>query len=219
MIHPVELVIAQDHPYKAKPKPPGKTTRPPGCKFCGAAKLSRAHLATPSLNDPAALDRHLFNALKAAWQLVFSEELVASGLPRDTLGAVTVEGRIGFPTLIERDEGNFRWMIEKALGDALVLGFWKLRKIPKTPDPAEVTQPSKKEDHEYLQVVAGGWLPKDTFFPTRRYSFGNLEAEYTPKESSLNLTLFPSTPRPCPGTPTPALPKQDGRQEKTEPML
>lgn len=29
-----------------------------------------------------------------------------------------------FPLQRGRDEGNFRWMLEKALGDALVTGRW-----------------------------------------------------------------------------------------------
>ena len=29
-----------------------------------------------------------------------------------------------FPNRIKRDQGNFRWMIEKALGDTLVGGGW-----------------------------------------------------------------------------------------------
>lgn len=48
---------------------------------------------------------------------------MASGLPR---GQERIEAwaTLRFPTRGRRDEGNFRWMLEKALGDALTNGRW-----------------------------------------------------------------------------------------------
>ena len=67
------------------------------------------------------MDRRAYQGLKHAWQSTFLAALTASSLPRG-LEAVMVEAMVGFPTRAERDQGNYRWMIEKALGDALVEG-------------------------------------------------------------------------------------------------
>lgn len=125
MLDPYDLTIERDHPFKKKDRNPATGKVPPGCAVCGAGKLRRQHLgAPPSMNNGGSgMDRMAFQALKSAWQDAFLAELEACGLPRG-LGAVMVEAQIGFPTRAERDEGNHRWMIEKALGDALVEGGW-----------------------------------------------------------------------------------------------
>lgn len=126
-LEPVELLIERDHGFKKKDprwdEKKGREVQPPGCAVCGAGKLARAHLgAPPSLNaGGSGLDRMAFQALKGAWQAAFAEALRGSGL-QTGLARVVVEAQIGFPTRASRDEGNYRWMIEKALGDALTEG-------------------------------------------------------------------------------------------------
>jgi hypothetical protein len=69
------------------------------------------------------MDHRAYQALKHAWQETLTIALQESGLPRG-LDSVMVEGLIGFPDRAERDQGNFRWLVEKALGDALQAGGW-----------------------------------------------------------------------------------------------
>jgi hypothetical protein len=126
---PVEIEIRQDHPFRRRDKrwdvKLGKYVQPSGCATCGKGKMNAAHLgAPPSLNEGGSgMNRMAFQSLKKAWQSALTEQLNASGLERGLAG-VTVEGLIGFPTRAERDQGNHRWMVEKALGDALVSGGW-----------------------------------------------------------------------------------------------
>lgn len=124
-LDPVELMIERDHAFKKKDPDPDSGRKRVGCEVCGRAKRDIAHLgAPPSLNDGGSgMDRMAFYELKKTWQAALTSELDASGLPKG-LAFVSVEGLIGFPTLAERDQGNYRWMIEKALGDALVEGGW-----------------------------------------------------------------------------------------------
>lgn len=62
--------------------------------------------------------------LKSTWQGTFEGLLVAAGLPRDRFASCEASAMLRFPTRTRRDEGNFKVMIEKALGDALVNGRW-----------------------------------------------------------------------------------------------
>lgn len=124
-IEPVELLIERNHAFKRKKPDPVTGKKRIGCEVCGHAQLHRDHLgAPPSMNSGNhSMQPHAYQALKHAWQEALTAGLEASGLPRG-LEAVTAEGLIGFPTLAVRDGGNYRWMIEKALGDALVAGGW-----------------------------------------------------------------------------------------------
>jgi hypothetical protein len=110
---PVEIVIQQGHPYAKKPDGPNGERRP-GCATCNRAKLHVDHLgAPPSMNEGGgggAMDWRKYQGIKKAWMAVLASKLA--------------EARVGFPTRTKRDEGNVRWMIEKALGDALVVGGW-----------------------------------------------------------------------------------------------
>jgi hypothetical protein len=66
----------------------------------------------------------VYASLKERWQRFLTELLVDSGLELG-LGKVYVEGEITFPDQrTDRDQGNFRIVIEKALGDALEAGGW-----------------------------------------------------------------------------------------------
>lgn len=125
-VEPVEIVIERDHAYKSRGKgDKGRTL--PGCAVCKGGKLKPQHLgAPPSMNGGNhSMDPNAYQALKHAWQAVMREQLDAldDALPRPC-EAITVEALIGFPDFRSRDQGNLRWMIEKALGDVLVDGGW-----------------------------------------------------------------------------------------------
>lgn len=56
---------------------------------------------------------------KKRWQLTLGMLLIESRLPR-ALECVEASAVLRFPARRQRDEGNFRWLLEKALGDSLV---------------------------------------------------------------------------------------------------
>jgi hypothetical protein len=158
--------------------------RLPGCAHCRKAKLDPSHLgAPPSTRDMgSSMDKFAYQALKQTWMLAIAVPLQESGLPRQ-LERVTAEVELGFDTYAHRDEGNFRFIVEKALGDVLVHGM-----------PGH--------------GIAGGWLPDDSFFPVQRYSMGNVTAKHTPGESSTRIVIFATfrrAPRVPRGGETPAL--------------
>lgn len=140
---PVELLLERDHAYKRKtcsrcerPKSHPSHRKPenggtcvfgarPGCAVCGLAMYHGDHMGgPPSLRDAGSgMDHRAYQGLKHAWQEALTTELQEARLPLG-LQSVMVEGLIGFPDLAERDQGNFRWLVEKALGDALQAGGW-----------------------------------------------------------------------------------------------
>lgn len=77
----------------------------------------------PSLNQLGSGNRFKFWRTKKRWQEILTAALTHAELPRG-LGRVTVEGEFTFPTRHRRDEGNYRFFVEKALGDALTAGGW-----------------------------------------------------------------------------------------------
>lgn len=147
-IEPVHLVQERLCHFKAKPcracgRPesahrkgigiPGECDglqRQRGCERCGRNKGDLAHFGAPKSYNAIGGGRGTGAAamvganLKQTWQRIFTELLEASKLPKG-LEAVWVEGEITFPDRREdRDQGNFRVVIEKALGDALQEGGW-----------------------------------------------------------------------------------------------
>lgn len=139
---PVQLEVVQTCHFKAKvcktcglPKSnrvhtPKKTATCPfkrqnGCASCGEPKKYRGHLgAPPSMNMwGRGGDSYVYTNLKEQWEEAFRDLLVEAKLPRG-LGGVFAEGEATFPDRNERDQGNFRVLIEKALGDALEAGGW-----------------------------------------------------------------------------------------------
>jgi hypothetical protein len=138
-----------DHPYK----------RTMGCARCGRLKKDDAHLeVVPSLRMLGSGDPRTYMAMKERLEEAFTEALDESGLPRGLEG-VTVEAMVTIGDRSKRDEGNVRFFLEKALGDAL---------------------------------VAGGWLEDDQFYPVRRYSFGQIQAQHDPGVvAELRLMIFP----------------------------
>lgn len=61
--------------------------------------------------------------VKQDWQQRCQIVLLEAKVPRQ-LELVTVEALIHHKQYRRRDEGNFRVVLEKALGDALVNGYW-----------------------------------------------------------------------------------------------
>lgn len=123
-LQPVDLRHVQDHPYKKGEKR--------GCCHldfddfrCGRAKDAMIHVGVPqSLNvQSAGAKWHNYQSAKKNWSARLGELLEQSDLPR-ALGYVYVEGQVCFPDRRKRDQGNFRFLLEKSLGDTLVdLGY------------------------------------------------------------------------------------------------
>lgn len=75
----------------------------------------------PSYNVTAHAHWHKVRRVKQEWQQFCWAALMEQKVPKG-LGAVTATAILRFPQRRRRDEGNFRVIIEKALGDSLVLG-------------------------------------------------------------------------------------------------
>jgi hypothetical protein len=92
-------------------------------RFDGALSLETA--ATPPSFNAVGLHSHWRKGhrWKQAWQRDLWVLLLAGGLPKP-LRHVHVEASLRFPQKRQRDEGNFRVILEKACGDALVAGGW-----------------------------------------------------------------------------------------------
>lgn len=120
-LSPVILRHDRDHAFVED----GQKRKTPRCGMCGGAKWTMPHLGTPrSLNIAGSGGNHfVYQSTKKMWQTRLGDLLTATGLPRG-LERVTVEGLICFPDRRRRDQGNFRYLLEKALGDALVAGQW-----------------------------------------------------------------------------------------------
>lgn len=74
----------------------------------------------PSLNTTGTRGSHWkAHRAKKQWQETLGWLLIASELPCG-LESVEASAILRFPVQRRRDEGNFRWLLEKALGDALV---------------------------------------------------------------------------------------------------
>lgn len=123
-LQPVDLRHVQDHPYLKGEKR--------GCAHldfddfrCGRAKDAMVHVGVPqSLNvHGSSAHWYSYQNQKKNWSARLGELLQASDLPYG-LGYVYVEGQCCFPDRRKRDQGNFRFLLEKALGDTLVdLGY------------------------------------------------------------------------------------------------
>lgn len=213
-LQPVELLLERRCAFKAKPlvcregkcgaprkRKDAKAACPAcgskkkpiqrqGCATCGGSKHDVAHYgAPPSLNVLGSGDPMAFQAIKTRWTAIFAQALEASGMPRG-LGRVVVEGEVTFPDRTRRDQGNYRVLIEKALGDTLVNGWWETIDVAKV-QPGDVTRPTKDDAKVDVQRIAGGWLEDDDW---TRYEFGGLAYAYEAGASRLRLALFPSPP-------------------------
>lgn len=99
----------------------------------------------PSLNRYAGGPRGPYFRKKKEWQQQIGTALMVAGVPRG-LSKVTATAVLTFPVRRRRDEGNLRFMLEKALGDMLVEGGWlpddvggvfEFSKLSFAPEPGE----------------------------------------------------------------------------------
>jgi hypothetical protein len=84
------------------------------------------HETPPSLNAFGSVGggtHHRYRRLKKQWQEQLGTALMVAKVPRG-LAKVSAAAMLTFPEQRPRDEGNFRFLLEKALGDALVEGGW-----------------------------------------------------------------------------------------------
>lgn len=100
------------------------------------AKTSATHLGLPpSLNVIGSRGgHHTYNALKVAWEEILRAELNITGLPAGwgpeaaagtpKIRSIHAEGVCCFPRANAKDQGNFRWFLEKVVGDTLEAGGW-----------------------------------------------------------------------------------------------
>ena len=77
----------------------------------------------PSYNETAHAHWRKVNRVKQDWQERCELVLMEARVPRG-LELVTATARIFFKQRRRRDEGNFRVVLEKSLGDALTNGGW-----------------------------------------------------------------------------------------------
>jgi hypothetical protein len=64
-----------------------------------------------------------FHGYKRKWQMIFEVKMMGA-LPRKRYKRVVATAHLRFQTKRTRDEGNYRTILEKSLGDALVNGGW-----------------------------------------------------------------------------------------------
>lgn len=108
--------------FKAKPDEDGHKRL--GCARCGKAKHDPFHYGTPkSINVFGSGNPRLYWEMKRKWSAILLPLLRDSGLPLG-LAKVMVDGELTFDSRRARDQGNYRVLIEKALGDVLVAGGW-----------------------------------------------------------------------------------------------
>jgi hypothetical protein len=113
----------RDHAFKAD----DPTKKRPKCgavvngSVCGLPKGDMAHIGTTkSVNEFLSKDIFVYRGLKSKWELRLLDLLDAS--PLEPCGRIVAEGEMVFPRRHLPDQGNHRFLIEKALGDALQLG-------------------------------------------------------------------------------------------------
>jgi hypothetical protein len=123
-VEPVTIHHERRCHFKRKPDDPGTGKKRLGCDRCGQSKAHPDHLGAPeSFNVFASSGWSVYQQAKKRWASVLTLALRESGLPRD-LDRIVVEGEATFPDKAKRDQGNYRVIIEKALGDVLVSGGW-----------------------------------------------------------------------------------------------
>lgn len=138
-----------------------------------AVQLEPIADAPPSINQVGSRGHwRSFHAKKRQWQGMLGTALIASGPEleaalRSTSGPVRATGAIYFRVKRRRDEGNFRAILEKSLGDALV------------GDPDAWPE--------------GRWIPDDT---PEHYRFERLDLMWVPElpfaaETRIRLELDP----------------------------
>jgi hypothetical protein len=75
----------------------------------------------PSLNTMATAHWRRYQRVKQRWQGIWEVHLLTARVPKG-LTIVKASAILQFPHERRRDEGNFRFILEKTLGDALTKG-------------------------------------------------------------------------------------------------
>lgn len=117
-----EIEHTRDHEFVKHGR---KRVKREKCVQCDHVYSNIVHHGYPqSLNvGGSGFNIHVFQGMKQAWQRRFFTLMTEAEVP-SPLSRVTAEGMIVFPDRIGRDQGNFKFLIEKALGDALQEGGW-----------------------------------------------------------------------------------------------
>lgn len=117
-----DLRHVREHPFEKRGEGGRKS---PGCAICRRGKLDMAHVGTPqSIRGFGSGANHFqYQTMKHKWQDRLSALLFDAAVPTG-LAHVLAEGQVCFPDRRRRDQGNYRFILEKALGDALTEGLW-----------------------------------------------------------------------------------------------
>lgn len=110
---PVTILLERDHEFIKKSAKASKT-----CGVCGGNKLEPQHGPFSSGEFGSGANRWAYQNANRTWKEAFLAALRLSDLPLNCKH-IFVEGRMCFPTRAQRDQGNFRYPVEKFLGDAL----------------------------------------------------------------------------------------------------
>jgi hypothetical protein len=124
-LEPILIVQNRRCHFKKRANDPETGRKRLGCERCGRAKQAREHLGAPSSFNAfgSGANQFAWQAQKRQWQEAITDLLREARLPGG-LGGVFVEARVCFGDSLSRDQGNFRIVVEKAFGDALVDGGW-----------------------------------------------------------------------------------------------
>lgn len=115
MIEPVEIRVVRHHAYRKTPR---------GCAVCRKAKYAVEHIGhSDTMGVLGSGNQFVYQNMKKGWMEALTLALSEVPLPRPC-GRILVEGEMCFPTRVKRDQGNHRFIVEKALGDALQVGGW-----------------------------------------------------------------------------------------------
>lgn len=82
--------------------------------------LTLPGVAPPTLNAFTRAHWSKYDKAKREWGDRFLAALTEADVPRGEWAGVLAEGRVTFGDRRRRDQGNHRFLLEKALGDALV---------------------------------------------------------------------------------------------------
>lgn len=74
-------------------------------------------------------NRWAWTSAEKKWKGIVEGLMLATGFPREW-EHISVKVRLTFPTRNKRDEINYRVILEKAIGDALVNGKWIPDDVP-----------------------------------------------------------------------------------------
>lgn len=113
----VELYLPRDHQFSKKSDKAKKT-----CGVCDEHRLHPNHGAFSYREFGSGSNHWVYQKTNDSWQDYLIAALQCTDLP--PVASIMVEGIMCFPDRRDRDQGNFRFPVEKFLGDALQHGGW-----------------------------------------------------------------------------------------------